>query len=205
MVTRLSLLGAICGGWLSFLLCGPRAALSRHNIVFPGEEFPCAGLAGVITRIEYNGAYRSADFLTVEEGCMGAKIRHIAIATQEPDTIANFFKQALGLKQVGVANSDLATGYFLTDGYINLAILKFKNDYAAYTEGAPRYEGLHHFGFKVDDLEEARQKVEEAGATFQPLGGKATGQGVVDVEVKYYLPNEVRIVLSENGWLTLTI
>jgi len=147
----------------------------------------------------------STDFLAAQEGCMGAKIRHIAIATQDPDTIANFFKQALGLKQVGVANSDLATGYFLTDGYINLAILKFKNDYAAYTEGAPRYEGLHHFGFKVDDLEEARQKVEEAGATFQPLGGKATGQGVVDVEVKYYLPNEVRIDLSENGWLTLTM
>jgi catechol 2,3-dioxygenase-like lactoylglutathione lyase family enzyme len=103
---------------------------------------------------------------------MGAKIRHIAIATQDPDKIATFFKQALGLQQVGVANSDLATGYFLTDGYINLAILKFKNDYAAYTEGAPRYEGLHHFGFKVDDIEAARKSVEEAGATFQPLGGK---------------------------------
>ena len=38
------------------------------------------------------------------EGYMGAKIRHIAIATQDPDTIAHFFKQALGLHQVGVAN-----------------------------------------------------------------------------------------------------
>ena len=136
---------------------------------------------------------------------MGAKIRHLAIATQDPDSLATFFKQALGLKQVGVANSELATGYFLTDGYLNLAILKFKNDYAAYTEGAPRYEGLHHFGFKVDNLEAARQQVEAAGATFQPLGGKATGGGVVDVEVKYYLPNGVRIDLSENGWLTLTL
>src|SRR5437879_13814550 len=101
---------------------------------------------------------------------MGAKIRHIAIATQDPDKIAHFFKQALGLKQVGVANSDLATGYFLTDGYINLAILKFKNDYAAYTEGEPRYEGLHHCGFKVADLAEARPKVEVAGATFHAAG-----------------------------------
>ena len=57
--------------------------------------------------------------------------------------------------------------------------------------------------FKVDDLEEARKKVEEAGATFQPLGGKATGQGVVDVEVKYYLPNEVRIDLSESDYSAL--
>ena len=38
MVTRRSLLGAICGGWLSFLLCGPRAALSRHNIVIDEES-----------------------------------------------------------------------------------------------------------------------------------------------------------------------
>jgi len=36
---------------------------------------------------------------------MGAKIRHIAIATQDPDRIADFFKRALGLKQVGVAKS----------------------------------------------------------------------------------------------------
>ena len=44
---------------------------------------------------------------------MAAKIRHIAIATQDPDKIATFFKEALGLQQVGVANSDLATGYWL--------------------------------------------------------------------------------------------
>ena len=62
-----------------------------------------------------------------------------------------------------------------------------------------------HFGFKVDNLEEARKQVEEAGAAFQSLGGRATGQGLVDVEVKYYLPNEVRIDLSEHGWLTLTM
>ena len=54
-------------------------------------------------------------------------------------------------------------------------------------------------------VEVVRPFVEEAGATFQPLGGKATGQGLVDVEVKYYLPNEVRIDLSEHGWLTLTM
>jgi hypothetical protein len=41
---------------------------------------------------------------------MGAKIRHIAIATQDPDKIATFFKQARGLKQVSVANSNLASG-----------------------------------------------------------------------------------------------
>src|SRR5215470_15984814 len=49
-----------------------------------------------------------------------------------------------------LATVSLATGYFLTDGYINLAILKFKNDYAAYTESTPLYDCLHKFGFKVE-------------------------------------------------------
>jgi hypothetical protein len=47
--------------------------------------------------------------------------------------------------------------------------------------------------------------VEAAGATFHPLGGKAIGPEKVDVEVKSYLPNEVRIDLSEHDWLTLTM
>jgi len=37
------------------------------------------------------------------------------------------------------------------------------------------------------------------------MGGKTTGQGLVDAEVKFYLPNEVRIDISEKGWMTLTM
>ena len=48
---------------------------------------------------------------------MAAKIRHIAIATQDPDKIGAFFKQAQGLQQVGVANKvriDLSEKGWLT-------------------------------------------------------------------------------------------
>jgi catechol 2,3-dioxygenase-like lactoylglutathione lyase family enzyme len=40
----------------------------------------------------------------LEERPTAAKIRHIAIATQDPNKIAAFFKEVLGLQQVRVAN-----------------------------------------------------------------------------------------------------
>ena len=135
---------------------------------------------------------------------MGARIRHIALATQDPEGTARFYIEGLGLRQVGVINSDLASGYFLTDGYLNMAILKWKTEHAATTEGAPKYTGLHHFGFKVEDVGEARQKLERAGGIHNPMKGKTTGKGKVDVEVKFSGPDGVMIDLSEHGWLTLT-
>ena len=67
-----------------------------------------------------------------------ARIKHIAIATQDPDKTARFYREGLGLKEVGKVDSPLAVGYYLSDGYINLAVLRFKNDDSATTEGAPK-------------------------------------------------------------------
>ena len=51
-----------------------------------------------------------------------AKIKHIALSTQDPEKTAAFYKEALGLEEVGKVNSPLAEGYYLTDGSINVAI-----------------------------------------------------------------------------------
>ena len=87
-----------------------------------------------------------------------ARIRHIAIATQDPETTARFYIEGLGLKEVGKVNSPTAEGYYLSDGHVNLAILKFKYDDPATTEGALRYTGLHHFGVEIENMEQARAR-----------------------------------------------
>ena len=46
-----------------------------------------------------------------------ARIRHIAIATQDPETTARFYIEGLGLKEVGKVNSPTAEGYYLSDGH----------------------------------------------------------------------------------------
>jgi len=97
-----------------------------------------------------------------------ARIRHIAIGTQDPEATARFYIEGLGLKKVGKLNSSTAEGYYLSDGHVNVAILKFKSDDPATTEGGTRYTGVHHFGLEVEDIAKARKKIEKAGAVYLP-------------------------------------
>ena len=53
-----------------------------------------------------------------------AKIKHIAICTPDPEKTAAFYKDVFGLKEVGQAR----TGCYLSDGHINLAILKSRDE-----------------------------------------------------------------------------
>ena len=52
-----------------------------------------------------------------------ARIRHIAIATQDVEGTKRFYIEGLGLKEVGQTNSGLADGVYLSDGHVNIAIL----------------------------------------------------------------------------------
>jgi catechol 2,3-dioxygenase-like lactoylglutathione lyase family enzyme len=129
-----------------------------------------------------------------------ARIKHIALATQDPEATAKFYIDGLGLKEVGKLNSPTAEGYYLTDGYINLAILKFKYDDPATTEGQLRYTGIHHFGCKIEDMDEARAKIEGAGAVHRPYPGTEHMEARGNVEVKFSGPDGVTVDLSESGW-----
>ena len=88
------------------------------------------------------------------------------MSVPDPEKIADFYCQAFDMTRVGTTNSPLATGVYVTDGVITLALLKYKTDkYAGYVEGederGKNFIGLHHIGFLVDDLGQAEKKVEE--------------------------------------------
>ena len=89
-----------------------------------------------------------------------AKLRHIAIAAKDPDAMAEFYKKAFDFKEVRKSDGPLAYGYHLSDGTIDLAILRFKTDQIG--KGLD-YTGLHHFGILVEDVEEVAQKLEGLG------------------------------------------
>src|SRR5215813_13422890 len=63
------------------------------------------------------------------------RIRHVALSVQDPWETAEFYKEALGLEEVTELDGALAEGVFLTDGVVNLALLKFKTDEAAQGTG----------------------------------------------------------------------
>ena len=130
-----------------------------------------------------------------------ARIRHIAIATRDLEATKKFYIDGLGLKEVGKINTPTSEGCYLTDGHINFAILRFKNDEPAKTEGTLRYTGIHHFGLEVENMEEARAQIEKAGAVPRPYPGTEEMAKRGNVEVKLSGPDGVTIDLSEHGWL----
>jgi catechol 2,3-dioxygenase-like lactoylglutathione lyase family enzyme len=133
------------------------------------------------------------------------RIKHVAIATQDVEGTVKFYKEGLGLVEVGKVNSPLAEGYYLSDGYINLAILKYRNDEVATTEGAPRHAGVHHIGFAVDDMEQAQSDIIAAGAKphlEQHMKAAERDPGSLNVEYKFTGPDGVTLDLSAAGWAT---
>ena len=95
-----------------------------------------------------------------------AKLNHIAIATKEPESTAHFYRDVFDLQMVGKVDSENAEGYYLSDGNVNIAVLKFKNDIVAGEQGLD-YSGIHHIGFQVDDAEEADGKLRKANSLPQ--------------------------------------
>ena len=135
-----------------------------------------------------------------------AKLKHIAIASQNPEATANFYREVFDLQIVGKASGDNAEGYYLSDGNINLAILKFKNDLIAGDSGTG-YSGIHHIGFQVDNPADADARLrmadshpmEEVNAALHTRNGK--GNGGRNVELKYGGPDGVMIDISQGGWV----
>src|SRR5437899_1966845 len=122
------------------------------------------------------------------------KLRHIAIAAEDPEKMAEFYKEAFDFKEVGRPNGALADGVFLSDGTLNMAILKFKTDQLG--KGLD-YRGIHHFGVLVEDVDQSAKRLEG-------LGGKhymdQDGERVGGFEVKFYGPEGVLFDVAEHPW-----
>jgi catechol 2,3-dioxygenase-like lactoylglutathione lyase family enzyme len=131
-----------------------------------------------------------------------ARIRHIALTTKDPEKVAAFYKEAFDMKEIRRSSNGAV---FLTDGYINLAILNFKTEKDADVgaHGA-NFSGIHHFGFQVENLDEACEKLE--GVQGRQLTAKdnldmamASGSHR-NFEMKWAGPDGVVLDISHTGW-----
>lgn len=80
-----------------------------------------------------------------------ARIKHLAIKTVDPERLAKFYVDVFELEIVSRSDNGAV---FLTDGYLNLALLRARADVPP---------GLNHFGFEVDDVAEISERLEKAG------------------------------------------
>ena len=133
-----------------------------------------------------------------------ARIKHIALTTKDPAKVAAFYKDAFGMREI---RRNPRGAVFLTDGYINLAILNFKTEKDADVgANGPNFSGIHHIGFEVEDLDSAAQKLE--GAEGKQLTAKdgLDREMAADLhrnfEMKWAGPDGVVIDISHTGWET---
>ncbi len=134
-----------------------------------------------------------------------AQIKHIAIATNDPEATAKFYSEVFGLREVAKLNSENAKGYMLSDGNVNMAILDFQNDAVAGERGKD-WEGIHHIGFEVESLEQIEARLSAANSKPMDEVNHALHIGMSsartqNVETKYEGPNGEMIDVSETGWV----
>lgn len=126
-----------------------------------------------------------------------AKLRHIAMSVPDPEATAKFYCDAFGMEIVGETDSPLASGVYLSDGTISLALLRYKADeWAGMDKDAVC---INHIGFWVDDLDSQSEKIKENGGTFfreLPLEKES-----LYYELKFRDPNGIIFDISHNGWV----
>ena len=110
------------------------------------------------------GYEAQGESLRIAGGPMTAKLRHIAISVPELKPAAEFYKKTFGLEEVNYVETPYGDGLSLSDGVINLTLLKFHSDDAAGDERGKDFHGIHHMGFIVDDLEKYSRRVRRTAA-----------------------------------------
>ena len=92
----------------------------------------------------------------------------------------------------------IGSAVYLSDGVVNLALLKFSGDAGAGVDNATEFVGSNHFGLQVDDLEETGRRIEAAGGRFFfDIGDERKG----NFERKFKDPDGVVFDISRHGWL----
>lgn len=124
-----------------------------------------------------------------------AKIRHIAICTKDLDGTADFFQRFFELKLLERTDVGEYAYAFLTDGYLNIALLDFRTEASARAFGVdagPGFVGVHHFGFVVADPHAVVAQLKQHGKrVIDPPTD--VGKDGVHFEAKVYDPNGILV------------
>ena len=136
------------------------------------------------------------------------KLRHIAFISAEPKKLSDFYQKFFGLEEVKVFPSG---SRMVIDGQFNLAFLQ-QNVAKAEVVGTHRadgseanqIQGIAHYGFMVDSLEEAVAKLPptlDRGKSPQVSGGVSGPQAARPAEVRFIDPWGNNVDISSKGYL----
>lgn len=121
------------------------------------------------------------------------KIRHLAIRTEDPERLAEFYKDVFGLTEVHRgSHPGTAPGktVHLTDGYFELALLD--------NSAQQSRNGLYHFGIQIDDMDATLKR---AGKSQPNKAVRKRPEGTPFAEQRVSDPDGNFIDFSVHGFL----
>ena len=137
------------------------------------------------------------------------KLRHIAFISKQPKVLSDFYQKHFGFEECKVFPSG---SRMVIDPLFNLAFLQSRGDEAGAIVGTHRADGaeverqpgIHHYGFVVDDLNEAVSKLPASlnrGASPQISAGVGGAEGARPAEMRFIDPWGNNVDLSSHGFL----
>jgi catechol 2,3-dioxygenase-like lactoylglutathione lyase family enzyme len=137
------------------------------------------------------------------------KLRHIAFISKQPKVLSDFYQKHFGFEECKVFPSG---SRMVIDPSFNLAFLQSRGDEAGAVVGTHRADGaeverqpgIHHYGFLVDDLNQAVAKLPASlnrGASPQVSAGVGGPEGARPAEMRFIDPWGNNVDLSSRGFL----
>jgi catechol 2,3-dioxygenase-like lactoylglutathione lyase family enzyme len=123
---------------------------------------------------------------------MEARVRYLAIVSEQPEELVRYYRGFYGLRELGRSpEGDVS----LTDGFYNLTILRRRAELGADADRP----GLRHIGIQVDDLREVEGRLEDhaPAADIRPEPG-----GLHHGQYRLVAPDGLPVSLSTSGFGT---
>ena len=94
-------------------------------------------------------------------------ISHIALKVEDLDKSAAFYKDVFGFEEPGRYRDGDHVSVHLTDGHLDLAMVKYDSPDSFMGQQAGPDPCIHHFGIDVDDIDAFTRAIEaHGGETF---------------------------------------
>lgn len=119
-----------------------------------------------------------------------ASIVHIALKVEELDKTSEFYEKVFGFKPIETSKVRDHTSCHLTDGAIDLALIKYESEESAEAKAAGLGPCIHHFGIEVDDLDKCLAEIRKLGCDIIsdpgviPVKFRAPGGTVAEIAPK---------------------
>lgn len=119
-----------------------------------------------------------------------SRIVHIALKVEELDRTSEFYEKVFGFVPTDTSKVRDHTSRHLTDGAIDLSLIKYDSEDSAESTAAGQGPCIHHFAIEVDDMERYVAEIRRFGCEIisdpgvLPVKFRAPGGTVAEIVPK---------------------